>query len=340
MRIAHINNMANIAWGLAQAQKTLGHEAVVFSVYDYPSRFPYDVAVPHARGPVFWNLAMFRRLLTFKGFDVLHIHGGIWQTQVFYPSFKHLYPRKVFAVHFHGMDARTGNGLHHLRDADLQFHSTQDLAPFVPNSEWLPSPVTVPAKVAEVDNPIPRFGHFPFRWKPGAAESFVRKGTDRILGVFRDAFGPLEEAEENGIYTFRGKEAELVIVSGRPHDEALRLMATCDVVVDQLSDLRIYGMAALEAMALGKPAMSNYEPKWFPGSPVIRLEDDPGPQLRAIAADAGLRRELGRKGREFVLAVHEARKVAALALEAYRQALERLERRRGWAKGVPSTGGR
>jgi hypothetical protein len=326
MKIAHINNMANVAWTLAQAQKRLGHEAVVFSVYDYPSRFPYDVAVPHARGPVFWNAAMGLRLPTFSSFDVLHIHGGIWMTQLFYPLFRRMYPRTVLAVHFHGQDARTGHGLHHLSVANALFHSTQDLAPFVPGSEWLPAPVDLPATVPPVNNEVPRFGHFPFRWRPGIPESEAQKGTDRILRVFREAFGPVQEEHGEGVHRYRGHGAELLIVAGMPHERALAFMATCDAVIDQLSDFRIYGMAALEAMALAKPVLSNYNPEWFPGTPVVRFGNDPGSQLRELGADPALRRDLGRRSREFVERVHESTKVATRTLEVYRTAQERLAR--------------
>jgi glycosyltransferase involved in cell wall biosynthesis len=323
MRIAHINNMANVAWNLAEAQRRLGHGATVFSIYDFPSVFPHDVGVPGTRGPLFWNVAMARRIFTFQKFDVLHVHGGMRLTQVFYPLFKRLFPEKVLAVHFHGVDARSGLGLHHLPRADVQFRSTQDLASFVPNSEWLPSPIDLPDVVPTTNNRIPRFGHFPFRWRPGAPEGVVQKGTDRIVEVFRQAFGAVESKSEDGNHTFAAKEAELVIVSGRPHEEAMSRMAACDIVVDQISDLRIYGMAALEGMALGKPVMSNYNPEWFPGTPVVRIEASPVDKFREIARDPGLRRELGRRGRAFIAEVHEAGKIARRTIDAYHMAIER-----------------
>src|SRR6267378_2219533 len=301
MRIAHINNMANIAWNLAQAQRRLGHEATVFSIYDFPSRFPYDVGISGTRGPLFWNVAMARRIFTFQKFDVLHVHGGMRLTQVFYPLFKRLFPRKVLVVHFHGVDARSGLGRHHVKRADVQFRSTQDLASFVPDSEWLPSPIQLSDAIPQTSNRVPRFGHFPFRWSPVAA-----------------------------------KEAELIVVSGRRHDEAIRIMAGCDIVIDQISDLRIYGMAALEAMSLGKPVMSNFNPDWFPGTPVVRIETNPVHQFQELAIDAGRRHELGRRGRAFIAEVHEAGKIARRTLDAYRAAQERLTKK----SSLKSTGER
>ena len=336
MRIAHINNMANIAWNLAQAQRRLGHEATVFSIYDFPSRFPYDVGISGTRGPLFWNVAMARRIFTLQKFDVLHVHGGMRLTQVFYPLFKRLFPRKVLVVHFHGVDARSGLGRHHVKRADVQFRSTQDLASFVPDSEWLPSPIQLSDAIPQTSNRVPRFGHFPFRWSPGAPEALVQKGTDRIVQIFRETFGSAASTAEDGVHTFAAREAELIIVSGRRHDEAIRIMAGCDIVIDQISDLRIYGMAALEAMSLGKPVMSNFNPDWFPGTPVVRIETNPVHQFQELAIDAGRRRELGRRGRAFIAEVHEAGKIARRTLDAYRAAQERLTKK----SSLKSTGER
>src|SRR5436309_11256206 len=120
MRIAHINNIANVAWRLAEAQRRLGHEAVVFSVRDNPFQFPFDVRVENADGPLFWNAAMLRRTKLFASFDVLHVHGGIWVSQVFYPLFRRVFPTKVLAVHYHGSETRTGKGLYQQGAASIE----------------------------------------------------------------------------------------------------------------------------------------------------------------------------------------------------------------------------
>lgn len=52
-----------------------------------------------------------------------------------------------------------------------------------------------------------------------------------------------------------GRNIEFVVASGLPHHEALRLMSTCDLVVDQLfSDSPLSGVSA-EACAMGVPAV-------------------------------------------------------------------------------------
>ncbi len=55
-----------------------------------------------------------------------------------------------------------------------------------------------------------------------------------------------------------GADVELVLIERRPHPEALALIASADLFVDQL--VFGYALAALEAMALGKVVVSGLEP--------------------------------------------------------------------------------
>ena len=311
MRIAHINNIAGVAGTLARAQRSLGHEAVVFATQEPPFGFPYDVRIRGAEGPLGWNAAMVRRWRTFSEFDVIHVHGGIWRSQLFYPVFKRAHPRKTLAVHFHGSEARTGKGLHYLRFADLEFVSTMDLRAAVPGALWIPNPVEIPSSPAPLpDNPRPRFGHFP--------SLRTQKGTERVTELFHEAFGPLDAVVESGVTKLQGKEAELVVGSGIPHAKVLEMMASCDAVVDVINPHEGYGMVAIEAMALGRAVLGTLRPAWYPGCPIVRLgaEDDVG-QLREMAANGAYRQRLGWAGREYVALVHGAGKVARAVTEAY-----------------------
>ena len=55
----------------------------------------------------------------------------------------------------------------------------------------------------------------------------------------------------------RGHRIELTLIEGQPNDRALRQMADCDIYFDQI--YFGYGLAALEAMALGKVVISGLE---------------------------------------------------------------------------------
>jgi glycosyltransferase involved in cell wall biosynthesis len=54
-----------------------------------------------------------------------------------------------------------------------------------------------------------------------------------------------------------GRDLELVLVEGRPHSEALELLAGCDVIVEQL--VFGYALTAMEAMALGKVVITGID---------------------------------------------------------------------------------
>jgi hypothetical protein len=197
-----------------------------------------------------------------------------------------------------------------------RFISTVDLREKVPDGAWVPNPVAMPVVADEPDNAIPRFGHFP--------SDRMEKGTDRILALFRQAFGPLEMQKEPNVTTVRGREAELSIVSGLRHEEARKIMTGCDVIIDQISPYASYGNVSVEGMALGKPVMSSYRPDWYPGCPIVQLgEHGSVEDLHMLASDGDYRRAKGREGREYVARVHEAGTVARQVLQSYHLARRR-----------------
>lgn len=334
MRIAHINNIAGVASRLALAQRRLGHEALVFCLSESPYKFPCDIRLGREL-PIGWNLVMTTQWRRLSTFDVIHVHGGLWRSQLFYLLFKRRFPGKTLAVHFHGTETRSGKGLYYMGLPDLKFHSTPDLARYLPGSIWVPNPIVVPPPREPADNPVPRFGHF--------VTSSVLKGTPRVVSLFAEAFGPLEERRRGNLINYRGRDAELLVVVQVPHEEALTHMQSCDAVIDQYAEFGIYGNVAIEAMAFGMPVLGTPRLEWYPGCPIVPLGHDPRDQLRSIAFDARLRRRLGEEGRRYVLHAHDSRKVAEQVMKEYykSQKLPRLstgestaywkERGRGYA---------
>ena len=312
VRIAHFNNWANVAWTLSRAQRALGHEAVVYELWGNPYGFPADVRVGF-RGPTLWNYQMARRAREFASFDVLHVHGGIRWQEPAYPLFAGLFG-KTLAVHLHGTETRAGYGRHYLAAADVIFASTPDLREHVPAAAWLPNPIDLSALPAPgPPNEPPRFGHF--------VSSPVHKGTEAVVAAFRVAFPDAQVSEEGTRTRYRARDAELLVVFRAPHAEALALMASCDAVVDQIAPYGIYGVVAIEAMALGKPVLASHRPGWYPGCPVVRIGGDTAAEeMRALAADPARRRRLGAEGRAYVERVHAASVVAARTVDAYRSA--------------------
>jgi hypothetical protein len=116
-----------------------------------------------------------------------------------------------------------------------------------------------------------------------------------------------------------GLNVRLEILEGRPNEEVRAAMGRADIVAEQF--IAGYGLTAVEAMALGRPVMSNLT--WLPAEfwegtylrecPIVNatpetLEDC----VRDLATQPELRDRLGRAGREYVLKYHSAEAVGQI----------------------------
>ena len=120
-----------------------------------------------------------------------------------------------------------------------------------------------------------------------------------------------------------GLRIELELIQRRPNEELRSAMAAADVIADQFL-LQGYAMAAVEAMALGKPVMVNMSalPDELRATDAFREcpAVDTNPEnleenLRRLVEDPALRRELGRTGREFVERFHSYEAVSRVWAE-------------------------
>lgn len=311
MRILHCKNVANYAWRLAQAQKRLGHDAVVWSRGDTYG-FPYDMLMPSG---LKWNLWMARRWSQLRDFDVIHIHGGIWLGEVFYPGFKQLTGTRA-VVHYHGSESRNGHGLSWRGVADRVLFTPPDLHKWHPGGTWIPQPTDLPPEPAPfMENDVPLFVHF--------TTSKANKGTAQVIEMFDRAFGPLTRmnapVQQGSKRVYVGRDASLWVLRGIPHYGVESVMKRADVVFDQISPFGIYGYTAVEAMALGRPALATLDRGLYPGDcPVIYPR---ATKLMELARDADGRRHYGELGRAYVERVHESSMVAQKVLDAYTEAL-------------------
>ncbi|MDR0366857.1 MAG: hypothetical protein LBH68_08550 [Bifidobacteriaceae bacterium] len=117
-----------------------------------------------------------------------------------------------------------------------QLVSTPDLVAQVKDATWCPVVVQtngLPPAGPVLQREVPRVVHIP--------SNPLLKGTDLIAGQLR------ELAE--------GGRIELVMAENLTHAEVLELYASADVVVDQFR-LGLYGVAAVEAMAMGRLVVS------------------------------------------------------------------------------------
>ena len=109
---------------------------------------------------------------------------------------------------------------------------------------------------------------------------------------------------------------ELIVRSSVSHDEMLRLIAGCDIAVDQFS-FGSYGNFAIECMAAGKPVIGWIKQEFYPVfvpilSPAIEnLENDLERLITSLIEDPELRRSAGERGLKYVHEVHRIEQVSA-----------------------------
>lgn len=142
--------------------------------------------------------------------------------------------------------------------------------------------------------------------------AFVAKGTPAVLKA-------VEKLKSE--YEF-----EFQLLYNLPHQEVLRVVKSSDIFLDQFV-IGSYGMAAVEAMAFGKPVVcyikdsliKNYPPDF----PVINANQENLVEvLRNFLKDGNLRKEIGKKSREYVEKYHSMEILGNKLLEIYKEILK------------------
>lgn len=141
----------------------------------------------------------------------------------------------------------------------------------------------------------------------------VAKGTQAVLKAVEQLQGKVE-------FEFR-------LVHGMPRPQALELVRQADIFLDQF----VYGdrgMAALEAMALGKPVICWIKPQLVPlypaDDPLVNASQDTlADTLEALLRDGERRHVLGRQGRAFVEREYHIPTVAGALVDMYTDVIQR-----------------
>lgn len=191
-----------------------------------------------------------------------------------------------------------------------EFVSTPDLLDYRPDATWLP---TLHDRELwgeeELRHKAENLGLIRPHSRPLVVHipsNSALKGTESIRAALRplDAEGVLEYRE---------------LVDLTPEEVALEV-ACADIVIDQVS-MGLYGVASVEAMALGKPVVAQVGETTrkrileITGCPVPIVEASPATltdTLRRLAVDEGERLRLGNAGREYVQEVHSQSRVGEI----------------------------
>ncbi|HVP57703.1 MAG TPA: glycosyltransferase [bacterium] len=137
------------------------------------------------------------------------------------------------------------------------------------------------------------------------------KGTERIIQVCK-------EME-------RKHDVELVLIEGRPHQEAIEIKKTCDIAIDIIVDIggTGYGVNSLETLSMGIPTLTSFTPEFeafLPDHPFIIVNpENLGAKLEQVILDRDLRRRKAQEGRQFVEKYHQAEKVVRSIYAIYKE---------------------
>lgn len=197
---------------------------------------------------------------------------------------------------------------------DRVFVLNPELARYVPGAQFLP--------YASVDvealTPIWPTAQGPIRIVHAPSDATI-KGSARII----EAVERLKSRHP----------IEFTLVEGVPHERALELYRSADLVVDQVLT-GWYGGFAVEVMAMGKPVacyIRDEDLDVLPAGmrnqlPLVRLHPDTLERdLEAAIAQRDLWQDWGSRSREFVQRWHDPRRIAAAMLRAYEQPEHVLE---------------
>jgi len=153
-------------------------------------------------------------------------------------------------------------------------------------------------------NDIPRIVH--------SSTAPIAKGTPAVLRA-------IEQIKQDRRFDFQ-------LVSGLPYAQAQQIVREADIFLDQFV-LGDFGMASLEALALGKPVVCYIKPSlasiYPPDLPIVNATQETLPDvLRELIDSPTLRRELGQKGRAYMERHYNTLALTDELLTLYRTVIE------------------
>ena len=232
-------NTAGVPWTTVEALRARGVDArlVVFNRYTLHPEADRSLDLPSAKEPLGSTRRQARQWAALTQLlprtDVFHFIFGLTLVpqSLQFPLLKAL--RKKSVMHYLGSDIRgkTPEQLAFGKRSNAEIVGSYDAIRWVPEAEVIPPGIDLgriePAPPSGRSRPV--IVHAP--------SSRRRKGTEDVIAACA------------------GLDADLELVEGLHHEEALERYRAADIVVDQLN-AGWYGIFAIEAMALGKPVVT------------------------------------------------------------------------------------
>ena len=297
-------NTAGVPWTTAEALRRRGVDArlVVFERYKlHPEAdWSLDRRGGFARRQLIQWSALARLI---PKTDVFHFVFGLTLVpqSLQFPILGALGKKSVMQYLGSDIRGKTPEQLASGRKAGAQIIGSYDAIRWVPEAEVIPPGIDL-ARVTTV----PPSG----RERPlivHAPSNRGRKGTEHVIAACA------------------GLDADLELVEGLHHDEALERYRAADIVVDQLN-AGWYGLFAIEAMALGKPVVT------YLHAEAVRLTEEAfgvevplvaatketlRERLRPLVASADARARIGTASRAYVEQVHDVERATDRLLAVY-----------------------
>ena len=305
MRVLHLNNPAQVATNLVNAQRSLGIESslVVTSTKGWHSNFDHnlsDIDTKQMKG----KLAVGKKLYDLiKECDILHYHGQAvsegYRDLVMWSGIM----SKPVILHHHGSEIR--NKQYPKFASNLVKHryvSTPDLLEFVPDAEWLPNPANLDNlrySEPDIEGPL-KILHAPTNRQV--------KNTEAVLSA-------ISNLEEEGL------DIQFTLVEDSQHSELLEQISSHDLIIDWLNpEFGIYGVFSIESMALGRPVICSLTDSLYDkyNLPVVSIQpDDLASKITEFYNNRKLLVEVGKAGHDFVQKYHNPVESAKKVIKQY-----------------------
>ena len=118
-------------------------------------------------------------------------------------------------------------------------------------------------------------------------------------------------------------KCDVVRILGVSHEETLRLISTCDIVLGKIiPNIGWFGRFELEGMALGKPVIAyiseelydKYKPPVFITT-IQNFKED----LEALLEDRNIQHKLAKEGIQYVKEYHSTKKIVEILDDVYKR---------------------
>jgi len=305
MKVLHLNNPAQVATNLVNAQRSLGIESslVVTSTKGWHSNFDHnlsDIDTKQVKGKLTVGKKLYDLI---KECDILHYHGQAvsegYRDLVMWSGIM----SKPVVLHHHGSEIR--NKQYPKFASNLVKHryvSTPDLLEFVPDAEWLPNPANLDNLrylEPDIEGPL-KILHAPTNRQV--------KNTEAVLSA-------ISNLEEEGL------DIQFTLVEDSQHSELLEQISSHNLIIDWLNpEFGIYGVFSIESMALGRAVICSLTDSLYDkyNLPIVSIQpDNLASKIIEFYNNRKLLVEVGKAGHDFVQKYHNPVESAKKVIKQY-----------------------